>query len=100
MIIVKGNNTDIYVDRMNSLREKIEHEHGLFVNLWRRIEVVHKLKLYNQNSIQSRRVIVYWFKNNCYMCLNGSSASTRFNLDPPSFSKYLGQVVPSFKSDE
>ena len=64
---------------MNSLREKIEHENGLFVNLWRHIQMVHKLKLYNQKSILIRRVIVYWFITNCYTCFNGNTVATRFN---------------------
>ena len=58
VILVKGNNNGVYFDRMNSLREKIEHENDLYVKLWRRIKMVHKLKLYNQGSILSRRVIV------------------------------------------
>ena len=39
-IIVKEDNTVTYVDNMNSLGEKIEHEHenDLFVNLWRRLK--------------------------------------------------------------
>ena len=96
VVIVKGDNTGVYFDRMNGLREKIEHENGLFVNLWRHIQMVHKLKLYNQKSILIRRVIVYWFITNCYTCLNGNTVATRFNLNPPTLSDYLGQEVPPF----
>ena len=97
VILVKGNNNGVYFNRMNSLREKIEHENGLFVNLWRHIEMVHKLNLYNQNLLQTKRILVYWFITNCYMCLNGNSTSTRFNLAPPSLEEYLGQIIPSFQ---
>ena len=100
VLLVKGNNVGVYFDRMNSLREKIEHENGLFINLWRHIKMVHKLKMYNQGSILSRRIIVYWFITNCYTCLNGNTTSTRFNLAPPSLQEYLGQNIPPFQFNE
>ena len=39
VILVKGNNHGLYFDRMNGLREKIEHDNALFVNLWRHIKM-------------------------------------------------------------
>ena len=45
VVIVKGLHTGLYFDRMNALREKIEHENGLFVNLWVHLRQIHKLKL-------------------------------------------------------
>lgn len=84
VVIVKGDHAGTYFDRMNSLREKIEHENGLFVNLWTHLRQIHKLKMYNQNSILMRRLTVYWFITNCYTYLNGSTMSIRFNLEPPS----------------
>ena len=83
---------------MNALREKIEHENGLFVNLWSRLRQIHELKLYNQNSILMRRLLVYWFITNYYTCLNGNTGLTRFNLEPPTLDDYLGQDVPTMPS--
>ena len=76
VLVVKGQHTGVYFDRMNALREKIEHENGLCVKLWSHLRQIHKLKLYNRNSRLMRRSIVYWFITNCYTCLNGNTVST------------------------
>ena len=59
VLLVKGNNVGVHFDKMNSLREKIEHGYRLFINLWRHVKMVHKLKIHNQGSILFRRIIVY-----------------------------------------
>ena len=89
VIIVKGDNEGLYFTKMNRLREKIEHEFGLFECLWKHMMQIHTLKLYRENSRLSKRIMVYWLITNIYTCFNGNTTSFRFNLKPPTIVEYL-----------
>ena len=89
VIIIKGDNDGIYFNKMNRLREKIEHEFGLFQSLWKHMTQIHTLRILRRNNRLHKRIMVYWLVTNIYTCFNGNTTSVRFNLRPPSVAEYL-----------
>ena len=98
VILVRGVDS-LYFRRMNMLREKIEHEFGLYSTLWKKFKQTSTIKLFNNGSNVVKKLIVYWLITNCYTCLNENTVTTRFGLPPPSLEEYLGQDVEPFDGD-
>lgn len=90
----------LYFRRMNMLREIIEHEFGLYTILWKKLQLTHTIKSYNNSSNVVKRTRVVWVITNCYTYLNENTVVTaRFGISPPSLEEYLGQFVEPFDGD-
>ena len=98
-VILVRNADSLYFRRLNSAREKIEHEFGLYAILWKKLRQTDSIKLYDNGSYVVKRIIVYWFITNCYTCLNENTVTARFGIPPSSLSEYLAQEVEPYNGD-
>jgi hypothetical protein len=79
----------IWKRRMASARMSIELDYGLLFNNFRIMIKENDHHLFNNGEHTFRLGIVCFFLKNCYVCLNGSTTNTMFDVDPPTLEQYL-----------
>ena len=94
-----GAQDNMYMLRMNSLREKIEHLFGLFSVLNKILNQLHTLQILRKDGFITKRVLVYWLVLNIYTCFNENTVATRFECQPPDITDYLRNDVPPYKNE-
>ena len=67
----------------------IELDYGLLFNNFRIMIKENDHHLFNNGEHTFRLGIVCFFLKNCYVCLNGSTTNTMFDVDPPTLEQYL-----------
>ena len=89
-VMTKANGVDdLFTRRLTSTRGDVEHIFGLISTLWKRIRVKHTWELMKMKKFVRAHLFSIFFMTNCYSCIHGNKASTKYGFTPYSLEDYL-----------